>query len=182
MIYRSKKAWWSAFLFVGPSLVCMIGGVVVIYAGIVAPMSPLPESARVELTIRSVVAIVGVVMIVIGAILLWSYISWAYEITPTQLIVRIGPFRLRYPLDSIAEAIPTLVPAGTAVNLSTSRATVCIKFRVWDGYVHGGPLAISPANKAEFLRELAERAPRLGGHGESGQGRTTRLEPGECLT
>jgi len=146
----------------------MIGGVVVIYVCIVTPISQSPVSARVAVTI------VGVVMIAIGAILLWSYISFSYEITPTQLIVRIGPFRLRYPLDSIAEAIPTLVPAGTAVNLTTSRATVCIKFRLWDGYVHGGPLAISPANKAEFLRELAERVPRLGGHGESGQGHTQK--------
>ncbi len=41
MIYRSKKAWWSAFLFVGPSLVCMIVGVVVIVFYLSFVLSPV---------------------------------------------------------------------------------------------------------------------------------------------
>ncbi len=84
------------------------------------------------------------------------YVSTSYEITPEELIVRFGPFRRRFQLASFAEAIPTNAPLGPAPSLATSWDAVFIKFgkSAW-------PLAISPANKTEFLRDLVERVPGL---------------------
>jgi len=171
MIYRSKKAWLSTLLFATIALAGTIVGVVLIYASIVNHLnSPLPASGRVLL------AIGGVVVIATCAFLFWSYLSVSYEITPEELVVRFGPIRPRYRLSSIAEAIPTRVPLRPGLNFVTSWDIVYIRFRGPSGRASGWPLAISPANKTEFLRELAERVPGLGGLGESGLGHTTRLE------
>jgi hypothetical protein len=115
-------------------------------------------------------AVALVVTIALCAILLWSFLSASYEITPEELIVRFGPIRLRYRLSTIVEAIPTCVPLGAAsLNFATSWDLVYIKFRPG-----GLPLAISPANKTEFLRELAERVPGLVVRAESGEAHTPR--------
>jgi hypothetical protein len=161
MIYRSKKSWLSALLVGAISLASMIPGMVLMYAGIVTPMSQLPVSGR------AAVAIGGIVAIIFGAILLWSYLSVSYEITPEELVVRFGPIRPRYRLSSIAEAIPTRVPLRPGLNFVTSWDIVYIYFRGPSGRAVGWPLAISPANKTEFLRELAERVPGLGGRDEN---------------
>jgi hypothetical protein len=168
MIYRSQKVWWSALLFVAPALAGLIVGV-----GLIAMplMAPALEPARVPLMIGGAVAIVA------AAIPVWFYLSISYEITPEDLIVRFGPIRLRYRLSSIAEAIPTRVPLGPAWSFATSWDMVYIRFRSPDGRAAGQPLAISPANKAEFLRELAERGPGLGGLNEGTREDSTRLEP-----
>lgn len=62
-------------------------------------------------------------------------------------------------------------------NIVLKSGSVGRRFRSQSGRAAGWPLAISPANKTEFLRELPERLPGLGGRGESGRGHTTRLEP-----
>jgi hypothetical protein len=175
MIYKSKKVWWNAILCVAPTLASMIVGVVLIYAGIVNPMSQLPESGRVLL------AFGGVVAIVFGAILLWTYFSASYEVTPEELVVRFGPIRLRYRLSSIAEAIPTRVPLGPSFNFATSWDMVYIRFSGPSGLAVGWPLAISPSNKTKFLCDRRACA-GLGGRGERSEGHTARLESGECLT
>ncbi len=53
---------------------------------------------------------------------------------------------------------------------------VCIRFRGPGGRAAGWPLRISPANKTEFLRELAERVPGLRGRDEGTQEDSRRLE------
>jgi hypothetical protein len=160
MIYRSKKDWWSVLLVATPALV---GAVVVLIIG--TSIDPVPESARVPL------AIAGVVIIAVQAILLWFF-SASYEITPEELIVRFGPIRLRYRLSTIVEAIPRRGPlARASVNFATSWDLVYIIFR---GREPGLPMTISPVNKAEFLRELAERVPGLVVRAESGPAQTTR--------
>jgi hypothetical protein len=170
MIYKSKKVWWSALLFGAPSLAAMIAGVLLIYGVIVDPMSQLPKSGRVALSIG------GVAAIVFGGILLWTYVSASYEVTPEELVVRFGPIRMRYRLSSIAEAVPTRVPLGPGLSFATSWDMVYIRFRGPSGRAVGWPLIISPANKTEFLHELAERVPGLGGHDDCGQGHPTRFD------
>jgi Bacterial PH domain len=172
MIYRSKKAWLGALLIVAIALAGTIVGVVLIYASILdLTKSPLPVSGRVAL------AILGLGIIAICGILLWSYLSASYEITPEELVVRFGPIRPRYRLSSIAEAIPTRVPLRPGLNLVTSWDIVYIRFRGPSGRAAGWPLAISPANKTEFLRELADRVPGLSVLGEGTQEDSRRLEP-----
>jgi hypothetical protein len=161
MIYRSKKSWLSALLVGAISLAPMNGGMVLIYVAIVNPMSHLSVSGR------AAVAFGGILAIVFGAILLWSYLSVSYEVTPEELVVRFGPIRPRYRLSSIAEGIPTRVPRSPGLNFVTSWDIVYIRFRGPSGRAVGWPLAISPANKTEFLRELAERVPGLGGRDEN---------------
>jgi Bacterial PH domain len=171
MIYRSRKSWLITLLLVTIALAGTIVGVVLIYHSIVNLTSPLPASGRVLL------AIGGVVVIAMCAFLWWSYVSVSYEVTPEELVVRFGPIRLRYRLSSIAEAIPTRVPLGPGLNFMTSWDMVYIRFRSPSGRAFGWPLVISPANKTEFLRELADRVPGLGVQGESTQGDCKRLEP-----
>jgi hypothetical protein len=163
MVYRSKKVWWSVLLFVAPSLAGMIGGV----AGIAAIFTnPVPGS------VRGLLAVALVVTIALSAILLWSFLSASYEITPEELVVRFGPIRLRYRLSTIIEAIPARGPIiRVSLSFATSWDLVYIKFRPG-----GLPLTISPANKTEFLRELAERVPGLRGRGEGAQEDSTRRE------
>jgi hypothetical protein len=167
MIYRSKKAWWSALLFVGPSLVGIIGGVAAFCVSIVMLMGTAPDRVPVSLTIAGM----GLFGIAAGALLLWIYLSASFEITAEELVVRFGPFRLRFRLSWIAEVIPTRPPRGVALNFVTSWDMVYIRFR--KGSL---PLRISPANKTEFLRELAERVPGLRGLGDGTQEDSTRLE------
>jgi len=164
MIYRAKKDRFTLLIVVA-LLAAMIPGVEMIYASIVDPMSQLPESGRVPL------AIGGVGTIAICALVLWGFLSASYEVAPEKLIVRFGPVRLRYQLSSITEAIATRVPLGAAWSFATSWDMVYIRFRKYDL-----PLAISPANKAEFLRELAERVPGLRVRGEGTQEDPKRLE------
>jgi hypothetical protein len=165
MIYRSTKIWSGALLFAMPSL----AGLVLICPVMMPSQSPTLESARISRAVGGV----GLILIAAGAILLWGYMSAAYEITAEKLIVRFGPFRLRYQLSSITAAIAARVPPLRASwNLATSWDLVYISFRN-----SSLPLAISPANKAEFLRELADRVPGLSVRGEGTQENSRRLEP-----
>ena len=131
-----------------------------IYSGIVGPDSPAPESAR----LSTALTVIGVGIIAVCAFVIWLYVSTSYEITVDELIVRFGPFRRRFQLASITEAIPRNAPLGPALSLATSWDMVYIKFRksAW-------PLAVSPANKTEFLRDLAERVPGLARRGDGAQ-------------
>jgi hypothetical protein len=101
--------------------------------------------------------------------------STSYEITPEELIVRWGPVRLRFQLSSITDAIATRVPLGPALQFARSSDMVHIKFRP-ASRVNRLPLAISPANQTELLRELAERVPGLTVRGEGNHEKSTRLE------
>jgi hypothetical protein len=165
MIYRSKKVWWGALLFATPAL----AGLVLIYAVMMPSQNPTPQSARISRAGGGV----GLILIAVGAIFLWGYMSASYEITAEKLIVRFGPFRLRYQLSSITEAIATTVPLSRASwNFATSWDLVYITFGKY-----GMPLAISPANKTEFLRELADRVPGFSVRGEDTQKDSRRIGP-----
>jgi hypothetical protein len=150
-------------LIVAAPLVGILVGIVVIRDVGVWSASPVPERVRVALTILAS----GI--IAICSLLLWAYLSASYEITADKLIVRFGPVRLQYPLSSIREAIATRVPLGPALQFPSSSNMVYIKFRP-TGRVARLPLAISPANQADFLRELAERAPGIVVRGEGTSG------------
>jgi hypothetical protein len=158
-MYRSQKVWWIALLS-NPPLTA--GVTVLIYAAIVTlshwiAAKPTPESPPVLL------AIALVAMIAIGAIRYWSFHSTSYEITPDELVVRFWPFRLHYRLASIAEVYPTPArrPRGRGWNFTTSLDYVYITFRLPNRNWTGWPIAISPADKSNFLRELAERVPGI---------------------
>jgi hypothetical protein len=159
-------------------LTAILAGVVLIREGIVESDSHNFESAGLSRALM----VVGVGCIAIGTLVLplvlWLSLSGSYEITPEELIVRFGPFRQRYQLSSIAEANATTMPLGPlGLGLGTSPDWDCvsIKFRP-DGRFTPWPLVICPDNKAEFLRELAERVPGLGGRDEGTQKDSTRLD------
>jgi hypothetical protein len=159
MMYRSQKVWWIALLSNPP---LTVGGTVLVYVAIVTlshwiAAKPKSESPPVLL------AIALVAMIAIGAIRYWSYHSTSYEITPNELVVRFWPFRLRYWLNSIAEVYPSSArrPRGVVWNFTTSLDYVYITFRLTNRNWTGLPIAISPAEKSNFLRELAERVPGI---------------------
>jgi hypothetical protein len=92
-----RKVWWGAFLFLAPSLIGIIAGVVMICVAIGGSANPVSEPARVALTAG------GVGTIAVCAVLAWSYLSASYEVTSDELVVRFGPIRLRYQLCSVTD-------------------------------------------------------------------------------
>jgi hypothetical protein len=124
---------------------------------------PLDRSEAHARVAPVLLAIALVAMIAIGAIRYWSFHSTSYEITPDELVVRFWPFRLHYRLASIAEVYPTPArrPRGRGWNFTTSLDYVYITFRLPNRNWTGWPIAISPADKSNFLRELAERVPGI---------------------
>lgn len=73
----------------------------------------------------------------------------SYALTPAELIVRAGLIRWRVPLDGIRRVYPTRNPLSSPA-WSLDRLAV--------EYGASRVLLISPARKAEFLRDLEGRA------------------------
>jgi hypothetical protein len=105
--------------------------------------------------------ILGLALTVAGLFLSWIWFSAHYEITATDLIARVGPFRKRIPLEAIVEVVPTRALYSPDFNLSLSLDRLRVKYRKKNGNMARMPLAISPADKEAFLHELSQLVPRL---------------------
>ncbi len=117
-------------------------------AGFTTGDPPLPTA----IGAASVDAAIGVIMV----LALWGCDRTRYEITPTDLQVRCGPFRTTVPLAAIVEVFPTRNPVGAA---APSLDRLQIDYR----HKHGGMAfaLISPKDKEGFVRDLASTAPQL---------------------
>lgn len=148
MIYPAKRDWWIACLVVPVSLFLVGVGTLVAYqvatramaaAGLLAAAFPAG----------------------IGGLLLWAFAGTSYEIGETDLVARLGPFRLRVPLDAMEEVVSTTgfcVVEG--LGLAWSLDMLHVKYRKSNGR-RALPVSILPQHKAGFLRELAEAVPGL---------------------
>ncbi len=83
----------------------------------------------------------------------WLFMTTGYELSNTALTVRSGPFTWVIALDDIEEIYPSRNPLSSPA-LSLDRIAIQSK---------GGrlPLLISPADREEFLQDLARRSPGL---------------------
>lgn len=91
---------------------------------------------------------------------IWVMASTSYTVTPSELVVRSGPFRWRRPIADITAITPTRNPLSSPA-LSLDRLRITTRGRA--------DLMISPADRRAFLIDLEARRTAA-----AGQGRGTR--------
>jgi hypothetical protein len=107
---------------------------------------------------------------VLFGLVLWGCYGTRYEVTPSELIIRFGPFRSTLPLGSLVEVFPTRNPLSAP---APSLDRLQINYRGTDGETRFA--LISPKDKEGFVRDLARAAPRLRSPG----GESLRLKADE---
>jgi hypothetical protein len=156
MIYPARKDWFPAALL--PVLgVGLLGVAVAVPILLLAKAGP-PNPPWTALPAALAFLVPGAM----GVLLLWMYFSSSYEITPSELLVRLGPLRRRIALSAIEEVSPRTgfrLEAGQNYALSLDRLRV--RYRRSSGRMAWLPMEISPQDKEGFLRELASCAPGL---------------------
>jgi hypothetical protein len=88
------------------------------------------------------------------------FLTW-YDITSEHLAVRMGLFHFRVPLTRIARVTPTRNVFVPSWGFALSFDRLHVWYRKKNGKVAWLPIAISPENQAEFLRELIRAAPNV---------------------
>ena len=144
MKYPSKKDGWVAFLLL-PILVLMpAGAVVLLYVAVSLP-NGLPA------------LVPALILLAVSGFTFWSFFSTSCEITSSDLIVRFGPLRWTIPLEGITQVLPKngLSP-DWAWGVAWSLDRVVIHYRKRNGRRAFLGVAVSPADKEGFLRDLAE--------------------------
>jgi hypothetical protein len=140
-IYPTKVDWWIALILIF-SVVVLIGSAVSFFIG---PPAQTPLGLGIGILCLAVAVWIG-----------WIPFSTNYEIGETELLIRSAGFRWRVPLDSIVEVLPTHNPLSSpACSLDRLR----VNYRRKSG--RKGFVLISPREKEEFLRDLAEAVPGL---------------------
>jgi hypothetical protein len=132
-IYRSKRDNWLVVVLAAAALFA-----------ISAAISTIPKEPG------SGIALLAL-LLAVGALVAWTYVSTFYVVTETQLLVRSGPFRWSIPLSDIQQVRPTWNPLSSPA-LSLDRLGI---------YRARGYLMISPEDKRAFLEDLAARSPGL---------------------
>jgi Bacterial PH domain len=149
MRFPSKKdAWVTALLWVLILLMFAECGFIIVLST-KAPI-PLPF-----------VLLLICVPLFFSILLLWVLFSTGYEITGEHLAVRLGPIHVRIPLERIARVAPTRKVLSPSWGFALSFDRVHVWYRKKNGKVAWLPIAVSPADKAEFIRELARVVPDL---------------------
>lgn len=88
-------------------------------------------------------------IVLLGSVLpIWLMFSTRYTLTPSDLVIRSGPFRWRVPFHEIRSVTPTRSPLSSPA-LSLDRLRI--------DYGRRRRIMISPGDKESFLRELQAR-------------------------
>jgi len=149
MRFSSKKdAWASALLWIVTLLMFGQCGFIIILST-KAPI-PLPW-----------VALLIAVPLFFGVLLISIFFWTGYDITAEHFAVRLGLFHFQIPLERIARVAPTRNVFAPSWGFALSFDRIHIWYRRKNGKVAWLPIAISPAEKAEFIRELARAVPDL---------------------
>src|SRR5262245_18334939 len=159
MVHYAKVDRWLTALFGGLAAVEVAAGVAVLVAGFVLGAIDPGLALGIGLGVPEVGVLLGLA--------LWGCYGTRYEVTPSDLIVRCGPFCTTLPLDSLVEVFPTRNPlCAPAPSLDRLQ----INYRGKDGQM--GFALVSPKDKEGFVRDLASAAPRL----RSPEGESLRLK------
>jgi hypothetical protein len=138
MVHQAKVDRWVVAVFGGAFLLQVVVGVALIANGLF-PFALIPVAAG-----------------VLFGLLLWGTFQTSYEVTPSDLIIRFGPFRTTLPVGSIIAAVPTRDPTSApAPSLDRLR----IDYRGAAGLKSF--TLISPKDKEAFLRDLVHVAPQV---------------------
>lgn len=132
MRYASKIDWWLLGLLV---FLVLLGSSVIV-AQILLGVQPLSA---------------GILLVLPVTVVSWLFLSTYYQVDQSYLWVRSGPFRWQIPLKGIVSVYPTHNSVGGPA-LSIDR--LCVEYQLSSG--HKRTLLISPAQKTQFLEELAE--------------------------
>jgi len=147
--YRSKKdAWVTGLLWVLILLMFAECGFVIL----LSTRAPIPLPFLVMLLF---------VPLFFGVLLMSILFSTWYDITSEHLAVRMGLFHFRIPLARIAAVAATRSVFVPSWGFALSFDRLHVWYRKKNGKVAWLPVAISPENQAEFMRELARAAPNL---------------------
>lgn len=140
-IYATKVDWWIGLILIFTAAV-LIGSAVPFFVG---PPAQTPLGLA-----------IGVFCLVLAV---WTGripYNTNYEIGQTELVIRSAGFRWRVPLEAIVEVIPTHNPLSSpACSLDRLR----VNYRNRKG--RSRFVLISPREKEDFLRDLAETVPGL---------------------
>jgi hypothetical protein len=150
MVYAAKKDRW----LIGVVLSCSL---VLIGVGIAGPLFWLLGGVARGIWPVPVSLLAGL----IGVLLPWLVFTISYEITTTELVLRMGPFRWRIQLSAIEEVC--LVSGSMLVlgwKLAPSLDRLLIRYRTRKGGLGFG-VVISPLDREGFVRKLSEAVPPL---------------------
>jgi hypothetical protein len=137
VVHQAKVDWWVAAVFGGGLLLQVVVGAALIVSGLL-PYSLISAAAALLL-----------------GVLLWGSYHTSYEVTPSDLIIRFGPFRTTLAVGCIIRVVPTREPTSApAPSLDRLR----IDYRAADGLPSFK--LISPKDKEAFLHDLAQVAPQ----------------------
>jgi hypothetical protein len=138
MVHHAKVDWWVAVLFGGGLLLQVAAGTALIASGL-SPYALISAGAA---------ALMG--------LLLWGVYHTSYEVTSSDLIIRVGPFRTTVAVASIIRVVPTREPTNApAPSLDRLR----IDYRAADGLPSF--TLISPKDREAFVRDLTRVAPQV---------------------
>jgi hypothetical protein len=162
MVHLAKVDRWLVALFGGLALLEVVAGVAVLVAGLVMEAIAPGLALGIGLALTAVGVLFGLA--------LWGCYATRYQVTPSDVIIRFGPFRSTLPLGSLVEVFPTRNPQSAP---APSLDRLQINYRSKGGEMRFA--LISPMDKEGFVRDLASAAPRLRGPG----GESLRLKADE---
>ena len=111
--------------------------------------------------------VVGVFAVLTALLWVWFWFGTSYEITASEVIIRLGPLKQRIGIEEIVEAVPTsstwLMVGGLHIRCALSRDAIMIKSskKLWPLVFLPYKALISPQDKTGFLQALAEASPNL---------------------
>jgi hypothetical protein len=148
IVHYAKVDRWIAILLGAVTLGEFVAGTANLAAGLMSRNPADTGYFVISLIFLGTGAFVG--------LMLWGCYNIRYEVTPSDLIVRFGPFRSTLPLDTIVEVYPTRNPLSAP---APSLDRLQIDYRKKNGWAWF--TLISPKDKEGFVRDLAGIAPRL---------------------
>ena len=137
MKFPSKKDWWLTVIVWGAMIFAFGSGI-------------LSISQRSLATSDMKTTAIGTIGIPIFVI--WLWLSTYYVIEEKHLVIKYGPFRKTVPLHSITSVRKTTNPLSSPA-LSLKRLEI--------QYGQYNTVQISPIDRDEFLRILAEKCPQI---------------------
>jgi hypothetical protein len=160
MFCSAHKDWWVNLVAIAAGVTLAGVGAWLVYTAV--DVADLPD--MLVLTMRTTtqfthfVLLLGALMPLFGALLIWCLAATRYELSFQNLIVQSGPSLRRIPLATIVAA--RVVPGGLPRGPIWSRRMVRIDHRRGKS-TRMTSIVISPRDPAGFLESLAKAAPGL---------------------
>jgi hypothetical protein len=141
MTYPPKRDLWIVVL------ISLVAAVEVGVGGII-----IAAAVRVR---QPLLTLSGCLLVSVGGLIVWIFMSCHYEITADSVLIRFGPLRFALPIDSIVEVHSTSrfkVEFAWGLAWSIDRLVIKCQGRRM-------PYSISPEGKAAFVGELVRIRP-----------------------